>query len=513
MVEERVPAILQDKRLVRLSVPHLISGATPAVAQDRLLQALSEVVRSGNIILAISDIEQITGISQGGDQTADLASTLVDFLQRSGTFVIATTTPQAYSAAIERSILSRVFQKVEILEPDQTTTIQVLESKVGTIEYEHKVMFTYEALEKAVQLSDRYMHESYLPKKAIEVIREVAVEVAQKKGENAPVTGEDVAHVISQKTNIPLTSVKEEEKDKLINLESHMHERMIGQDEAVKSVASALRRARTNLRSENRPIATFLFLGPTGVGKTELAKTIAQTYFGSEASMVRADMSEYQDTQSIHRLIGAPSSGKGGLLTEAVRQNPFSIVLLDEFEKASSEILNLFLQVFDDGRLTDASGRTIDFTNTILIATSNAGTEYIQEAVAKNEQLETIKTTLIEEELKTAYRPELLNRFDGIIVFKPLTRDEVAQIAVLMIAQVAKRLEPKGISFRVTDEAVADIAEKGYDPKFGARPLRRVIQNVVDDAIANVLLEGGVRRRDTIVLEQDGIRIEKAKEL
>ncbi len=427
--------------------------------------------------------------------------------------MIATTTPQAYAAAIERSVLGRVFQKVDILEPDQNDALQVLESKVGAIEYENNVMFTFEALEKAVQLSDRYMHESFLPKKAIGVAREVALEVARSKGQNASVTGEDVAHVVSQKTNIPLTNVKEEEKDKLLNLEKHMHERMVGQEEAVKSVAAALRRARTNLKSDARPIATFLFLGPTGVGKTELAKTIAETYFGSETSMVRADMSEYQDTQSIHRLIGAPGSDQGGLLTEAVRKNPFSIVLLDEFEKASPEILNLFLQVFDDGRLTDAAGRTIDFTNAILIATSNAGSQYIQDAVAKGEQLETIKTTLIEEELKTTYRPELLNRFDGVIVFKPLSQEEVGQIARLMMNQVAKRLEPKGIFFRAEDDAVAAIAEQGYDPKFGARPLRRVIQERVDDAIANVLLQGEVRRRDTIVLEKDGIRIEKGKEL
>jgi ATP-dependent Clp protease ATP-binding subunit ClpA len=258
----------------------------------------------------------------------------------------------------------------------------------------------------------------------------------------------------------------------------------------------------------------FLFLGPTGVGKTELAKTVAEAYFGSEDAMLRFDMSEYQDTQSIHRLIGAPGSNEGGQLTEAVRRKPFAILLLDELEKASPEILNLFLQVFDDGRLTDAAGRTIDFTNTIIIATSKAGAPYIQEAVREGKPLEEIKTRLLEQELKGVYRPEFLNRFDGVIVFRPLTLDDVSQIAYLMVDKVGKQLEPKGIYFRATDEAMMELAQKGYDPAFGARPLRRVVQEEVDNAIASALLEGRVQRRDTIVLKPGGqIEIEKGAEL
>ncbi len=513
MVEERVPDVLKDKRLVRISIPHLISGASASEAQERLILALNEVMRSGNIVLAITDIEQMTGVTSGSGETADLSATLVDFLSRSGTFAIATTSPRAYSAVIENSILSRVFQKVEVREPDETEAIHILESKVGAIEFEHNVIFNYLALEKCVQLTDRYMHESYLPKKAIEIARETALFVAKSRGADSFVTDQDIARIVAEKTNVPLTSVQEEEKDTLLHLEERMHERMIGQNEAVSAVASALRRARTDLRSEKRPIATFLFLGPTGVGKTELAKTIAETYFGSEDAMVRLDMSEYQDPSSISRLIGDPNSQSGGLLTEAIRKNPFTIVLLDEFEKADKNILNVFLQVFDDGRLTDAAGRTVDFTNAVIIATSNAGTQYIQEATAQHLDLDTIKTTLIEETLREYYRPELLNRFDGIIVFKPLSQDELVEIAQLMIAQVAKRLEPKGMNFRASDEVVAMLAQKGFDPKFGARPLRRIIQEEVDNAIANALLQGDVRRRDTIVLEKDGIRIEKAEAL
>ncbi len=510
MVEERVPEILQDKRLVRISVPHLVSGATPAEAQERLLTILSEVAKSRNIILAVSDIDQLVT----GEGASDLAVTFVDFLSRSGTFAIATTSPRAHVRLVERSVLSRIFQKIVIVEPDHTSAIHMLQSKIGGIEFEHKVIFGYDAVEKAVTLSDRYMHESYLPKKAIEVCRETAQKVSSERGENALVRGEDVAEVVSSKTGVPTQAVEQDEKEKLLGLEDRMHERVIGQREAVSAVAAALRRARTELRAQNRPIATFLFLGPTGVGKTELAKTVAQTYFGDENMMIRLDMSEYQAPDSVNRLLGAPGSESGGLLSEAVRKNPFSIVLLDELEKAHPNILNLFLQVFEDGRLTDSAGRTVDFTNTILIATSNAGTSSIQDAVARGEGLDTIKTHLIEEELRGTYRPEFLNRFDGIIVFTPLSQEEVRQITELFMAQVARRLEPKGIGFRAEPEAVAELAEKGFDPKFGARPLRRLVQEEVDNAIANALLEGKVKRRDTIVLGPGGgIEIEQGEAL
>jgi len=511
MVKEDVPKILQDRRLVRISIPHLVSGANPAQAQERLLIVLGEVARARNIILAFTDIDQLVG--QDSD-ASDLAATLVDFLSRSGTFAVATTTPQSYTALVERSILGRIFQKVDVLEPDQESAIHMLESHIGGIEFEHKVIFSYEAVERAVKLSDRYMHETYLPKKAIEVAREAALQVSKSRGQDALVTGQDVAQIVSAKTGIPTMSVAADEKEKLLGLEENMHGRVIGQDEAVRAVAAALRRARTELRSQARPIATFLFLGPTGVGKTELAKTVAATYFGSEEMMVRLDMSEYQDSSSINRLLGVPGSQSGGLLTQAVRKQPFAIVLLDELEKAHPDILNVFLQVFDDGRLTDSTGRTIDFTNTIIICTSNAGTQYIQDAIDRSENLEVIKTHLIEEELRGIYRPEFLNRFDGIIVFKPLAQADVLQITNLFMKAVALRLETKGIGFRAEDAAVAELAARGFDPKFGARPLRRLVQDEVDNAIASALLQGEVQRRDTIVFTAGGkIRIEKGEAL
>jgi ATP-dependent Clp protease ATP-binding subunit ClpC len=514
MVEERVPEILQDKRLVSVSIPHLIAGAGPAEAQERLMGVLIDVAQSRNIVLVLENIEQMTGLSAGGAQTADLTSLLVDFLNRGSTFAIATTTPQAYTQAIEGSSLFGAFQALSITEPDTDEAIHVLESQIPLIEYEQKIVFTYEAVEKAVLLSDRYMHGKYLPQKAIEICREVALQVARMGGKDARVTGEDVARIVSSKTGVPVTRVAEEEKEVLLNLEEKMTGRVIGQDEAVHAVASALKRARAELTAKDRPVATFLFLGSTGVGKTELAKTVADTYFGNEKNMVRVDMSEYQDVSSIHRLIGVPGSNEGGLLSEAVRKQPFSLVLLDELEKAHPDILNIFLQVFDDGRLTDAAGRTVDFTNTIIISTSNAGTQYIQDAIASNVGLEEIKTHLIQEELRGVYRPEFLNRFDGVIVFRPLTLENVQKIAELMIAKVSVRLEPKGIYFRATDEAIKELAQKGFDPQFGARPLRRVVQEEVDNAIAQALLEGKVERRDTIVLDKGGVMtIEKATAL
>lgn len=492
MVEERVPKALEDKRLVRISIPHLLSGAEPQQAQDRLMHVLSEAARSGNILLAFSDIEQMTD---------ELSTVLVDFLSRGASFAIATTTPQGYAQAVERTVLSRVFEKVNVPEPEANEAIRVLESKALGIEGKHKVSFSYQSLEALVMLSDRFLHETYLPKKAIELAREVALMVAKERGADASVTREDVEKLMAQKTGIPATRVEADEKETLLHFEERLHVRMVGQEEAVTAVSSALRRARTQLKSDSRPIATFLFLGPTGVGKTELAKTAAEAYFGSEEAMVRVDMSEYQTMERVWQL------------TEAVRKQPFALILLDEFEKAHPDVLNLFLQVFDDGRLTDESGRTIDFTNTILIATSNAGSDFVQEAVRAGEGVEAIKTRLLEQELRGVYRPELLNRFDGVIVFTPLTQTQVVEITRRLIAGVAKRLEVKGIHFRADERVIEALAKKGYDRVFGARPLRRLVQDEVDNAIAEALLKGEAARRDTIVLEPTGIRVEKAAAL
>ena len=518
MVTEDVPAIIKDKRLVSLSVARLVSGVDPSEAEGRLMNIMDEIKRSGNIVLFISDIQDMMGITSGSEESLDLAEVLISQISNNAFFAFATATSVDYTRYIENSSLGQVMQKIKILEPKTNEAIQILEAKTARIEYKNNVYFSYGAIEQAVKLSDRYIHDRFLPEKAIKIIEQAAVFVHKNKGPKAVVMGKDVAKLISEKTNIPLTSVTEEEGEKLLRLEVKIHERIVGQHEAVKMVSAALRRARAELRNTNKPIANFLFLGPTGVGKTELSKTVAEVYFGSEDDMVRLDMSEYQEQSSIYRLIGSPPGrggiGSGGYLTEAVRKNPFTMLLLDEIEKAHPDILNIFLQLMDDGRLTDGLGRTIDFTNVILIATSNAGTSFIQEKIKENWNVEQIKNQLMEDEIKQHFAPEFINRFDGVIVFKPLEIKEVIAITRIMLKQVAGRLERKGINLQATDEAITDLAEQGFSPEYGARPLRRVIQEKVSDYLANYLLKGKIGRRDTVILEGNGkIRIEKAKEL
>lgn len=469
MVEEDVPAVLSDKRLVVLSTTKLLAGASQADATERFQRVMFEAARSGNIVLAIPDIHA----------AAALEDILADALGKRVVLAIATTTPDEYRRVVERSAVGSVLEKVEVPEPEPDEAIRMIESVVAGIEAEHHVIFSYPAIEKAVTLSDRYLKDRYLPEKGIEVLRETAQMVKSKRGERAVVSPEDIAAVISEKSKIPVSAVTEDESAKLLHLEEEMHRRIIGQDEAVKAVAAAIRRARAELRATNRPIANFLFLGPTGVGKTETAKTVAAVYFGSEDRMVRLDMSEYQEKLSVERLLG-------GIFTESVRQNPFTVLLLDELEKAHPDILNLFLQVMDDGRLTDTAGRTIDFTNVVLIATSNA------------------------KDIKAAFRPEFLNRFDSIIEFKPLTSEQVTSVARLMLADVARQLETKGITLQVTEAAVAELAQAGFSPEYGARPLRRVIQERVQDALATYLLQNKIGRRDIVIFDAGGtIRVER----
>ncbi len=512
MVTEEVPGVLQDKRLVNLQVSRLIGGVSPIDAQERLLIIISEIARAGNVILVIEDVEKMIGLTGGGEESLDLSGILADALLRRYVVAIASTRPRHYSEYIESSPLAGALQKVNVLEPEENDAIQILEAKCPAIEAKHRVYFSYDAIEKSVRLADRFMHESFLPKKSIDLIEETAVLVRKKKGFDSIVLGSDVAEIVSGKTHIPASKITEEESDKLMNLEKLIHHRVIGQNEAVNMVASALRRARAELRSMDRPIVNLLFLGPTGVGKTELAKTVAEVYFGKEENMIRFDMSEYQLADSIDRLIGM--DGKGGVLTEQVRKDPFSLLLFDEIEKAHPDILNLFLQIMDDGRLTDAAGRTIDFTNVILIATSNAGSRYIQQEVRKGKKAEDIKQGLLEGELQKNFRPEFINRFDGVIVFKPLTEKEIREITMLMLIKVQQRLKEKGIDLRVSDQAIVELAEEGFDPIYGARPLRRLIQEKVDNALAEYLLTGKIKRRDIVVLEgKDKIRVEKSEAL
>jgi len=511
MVLETVPKQFQDKRLIEVDIPRLIGGSNAAQAEDRLLTVINEVARARNIILYLKDLEKILGISSGGEESLDLASVLADAISRGQIYCLASATDENYAKYLEKSALGSVMAKIDVPEPDVNRAILMVESKIGYMEAKYGVYFSYHALAEVVALTDRYMHDKYLPSIALEVLESVAVKVSRR--ENKTVDRDSIAQVITEVTKIPVTKLTQDESENLLNLEERIHGRMVGQAEAVAMVAAALRRARVELREGKRPIANFLFLGPTGVGKTELAKTVAEVYFGKEDYMIRLDMSEYQNKDSVSKMIG-DQTGVTGYLTEAVRKMPFSLILLDEIEKAHPDILNLFLQVMDDGRLTDGQGKTIDFTNSVIIATSNVGSALIQENVRAGKAMEVIKEELIEKELVKAMRPELINRFDGVIIFKPLEKADVIAITRAMLKKVAKMLDAKGFGFKISDRAVEQLAELGFEPEFGARPLRRLLQERVEDQIATKILEGGVARRDVVNMGDDlNITIEKAETL
>lgn len=513
MVEEDVPKIFQDKRLLELDISRLISGANPQTVQGRMMAIIDEVARAGNIVLYLENIDSIIGISSGGEESLDLSDVLAGAVERGNIYCIASANSDNYLKYIENNTLGTTLQKIEIEEPLGDQAIQIVESKISYLEGKYKVYFSYNAIEMVIKVSTKYIHDKYLPEKAIEILELVAVKVSKTKGIHSMVAKQDIMKVVEDLTKIPLSKVTKEEGKELLFLEQRIHKRMVGQYEAVDMVSASLRRARTEVREGKRPIASFLFLGPTGVGKTELAKTVADVYFGDERYMIRIDMSEYQHPDSIKKMIG-DSSGVIGYLTEKVRKSPFALILLDEIEKAHSEILNLFLQVMDDGRLTDGQGRTIDFSNSIIIATSNAGALYIQKEVLAGTNTKEIRQNLIDNYLNEVMRPELVNRFDGVIVFEPLSLEDVVDIAKIMLEGIARMLEEKGIKLKIHEKGARELARLGYDPKFGARPLRRVLQEKVEDEIANRILSEELKRRDTFIINEKGrVEVEKAREL
>lgn len=515
MAAELVPEVLRDKRLLSLSVAGIMAGGDPAKAGERLFQALYEAAHSGNVILFIKDIHNLVGVglqTPGRAETMGIDQILIQAMEGNRFLVIGTTDYKNFGRFVENSSIGQTFVKIDVPEPDQSETILMLEARVPYIEAKSRVFFSYQALERTVELTEKLVHSGHQPEKSLNILQELAAKIAAERGHNTVITDADVASIISQKIGMPVTKIKEDEGEQLMNLETVIHEKYIDQDYAVGQVAAALRRARAELRDEKRPIANFLFIGPTGVGKTELAKRIAEIYFNSEQNMIRLDMSEFQEINSISRLIGTAS--EPGLLTEPVRTRPYSILLLDELEKAHKNILNLFLQVMDDGRATSADGEVIDFTNVILVATSNAGTPKLQALLAEGKTVEQIHDEFVKVHLLEYFRPEFLNRFDDIIIFKPLAITDIERIAELILNDIAIKLERKGITLKVTPEALQELARLGFDPLYGARPLRRATQDHVQNALANYLISGAIGRRDTVYLEPGGqIRIEKASAL
>lgn len=503
-----ISPVLAESRVIQLELASILSAAkSPTDVGNMLQKALSELT-AGKTILFIDAIENL--VRQDGVGTIDVKAILNPFIESGALRVIGSTTVAAYHRHIEpEASFAQHFQSVAIEEPSSELAVNILQEFVPAFEKKQGVQITMPAIQAAVELSVRYIHDRVLPEKAIDLIDEVAAHAAQKK--SSTVTAEDVAEVVSQKTGIPVSSVSEDEATKLMNLEQLLHERIIGQQEAVQAVADALRRSRAGLRDEKRPMAVFLFVGPTGSGKTALTKTIAKSYFGSEESMIRLDMSEYQAPDSINKLIGSPPGQagyeEGGLLTTAVRNNPYTVILLDELEKAHPRILDVFLQVFDDGRLTDSMGKTASFNSTIIIATSNAGSRSIQTAIQQGYNADQITPAVKELLAQKFFRPEFLNRFDDIVVFKPLQLAETVQIAKLMFKEIAQNISQKNITLTISDGLVERIAESGYDPIYGARPLRHLIQDKVENVLAKRMLSGEIKPGSTVELNEDNTSV------
>ena len=502
MVEEKVPRFLKDRRLIELDVPTLVAGAEASIAQERLLLSISEANRSGNIVLYIDNLENLIGITSGSQESLDLSEVLAEAIRRKHIFCIASANNKNFASYIEGRAIGEAMTAIRIKEPEKDEAIRILESKVGVLESKYGIFVVYGALEAAVDMSKRFLHDQFLPLKAINLLERAASFSAQRAANNPDdvfCDKEDVATAISDLTGVPANKITESESQKLLNLEEEIHKRLIGQEIAVQAVAASLRRARVELKDSRRPIANFLFLGPTGVGKTELAKAVSESYFGDEDYVIRLDMSEYQGDDAINKMIGG-IDGTLGYLTEAVRRKPFSLILLDEIEKSNPDVLNLFLQMFDEGRLTDGQGRSISFSESIIIATSNIGAVFIQDEIKKGTDVEIIKQALIDEHLNRHLRPELINRFDGVIVFKPLTKENIFSIATLMLKKIKKALAEKGIGLRADKNGVNILAREGYDPKFGARPLRRLLQERIENVVANKILTGEIKRRDVVVI-------------
>lgn len=581
IVNNEIPETLKNKRVMSLDMGTLVAGTKyRGEFEDRLKKIMDEIRNAGNVILFIDELHTLIGAG-GAEGAIDASNILKPALARGELQSIGATTLDEYRKYIEKdAALERRFQPITVDEPTAEETIQILIGLRDKYEAHHRVKISDDAIEQAVRLSDRYITDRFLPDKAIDLIDEAASKVRLKSFTVPPnlkelednleglrkekdaavqsqefekaaalrdkeqqlkeeleqtknkwkehqgktdieVTVEDIAHIVASWTGIPVTKLAEEETDRLIKMEEILHQRVIGQEEAVKSISRAVRRARAGLKDPKRPIGSFIFLGPTGVGKTELARALAEAMFGDENAIVRLDMSEYMEKHTTSRLIGAPPGyvgyEEGGQLTEKVRRKPYSVVLLDEIEKAHPEVFNILLQVLEDGRLTDGKGRTVDFRNVIIIMTSNVGAEMIKKdsglgfTTANQETDYNQMKAKVMSELKRTFRPEFLNRVDEVIVFHSLTLENIKEIVKLMAKELRNRLKDQGIDFELTDAAMNFLAKEGYDPNFGARPLRRAIQKHIEDKLSEELLKGNIVKghKVTIDVEEGSLVVNK----
>ncbi len=475
------PESLATKRLVILEPTRLLSGIrTQGELADRIKTVFEEVEATGNVIIAVEEIQTL-GEGEAGS-SLNIYSLMLPYLESERFQFIATTEIENYNRTLEKNgALARLFIKVEIPPATPENTLTILEDKAIESERKEKVKVTFIALKTTVALAQKLIHDRVLPDSAISILNE-----SYTGSVNGWVTKEVIRRIISQRVKVPLMEVGNTDKSKLLNLEKEIHQRLIDQEQAVKAVADALRRSATGLREEARPIGSFLFIGPTGVGKTELAKILSDIYFKGAGAFIRFDMSEYQNSESVNRLIGG--LGQEGQLTEAVRQRPYALLLLDEFEKADQKILTLFLQVLEDGRLTDSSGRTVDFTNTIIIATSNAASLSIAEGLESGKNLAAIDKQVNDELLKI-FKPELINRFDDVILFKPLSSEDLQKIVTIKLAGLQKQMKEKGYLVEFDPKLVAEFAKKGFDPVLGARPMRRLLQDTLEAKLSRLILQ------------------------
>jgi ATP-dependent Clp protease ATP-binding subunit ClpC len=482
--KDDVPKALFDKRLVSLEVQSVVAGAPPEELTARLKMIVQEIYLAGNIILYIPDIHNLVHTS--GTAFLSAADALLPVIKNDGFPVIGATYAKEFKQLIKpRSDFTGAFEVIHVEEITEADAEKILTYEALVLEKQAHVTISFGAIKRAVTIAKKYFHGKFLPSSAVELLKSTVAHVEQSGDKTI---GPDlIVKVAETKTNIPIHEASGAEAETLLNMEDIIHKRMIGQEEAVKAVATALREYRSGLSRKGGPIASFLFVGPTGVGKTELAKILADVQFGSEKMMTRFDMTEYQDKASFVRFIGSPDGQTRGALTDAVLEKPYGLILLDEFEKAYPDILNLFLQVLDDGRLTDGLGRTVDFTNTIVIATSNAHSDIINDALAKGESMSQIADYL-KSRLVDVFKPELINRFSKIIIFKNLEPKELGQIVALGLAEFAESVKAQGIYLEFDPDAVAQLTKLGYDPAFGARPLRRVIEEQIRAPLAEAIL-------------------------